>query len=254
MSDDEIDAEMEAGVREAFALFDRDGAGQVSAKDAHSAFRALSLVEQNAEDALFREAGLDGVDPIDYVQFLHLCVLALRKMDGEADGSDAGNNVASIDQRTDPTRDAQWAGHAFVVSGNPRAGCNGAYVRAGEVNGATFGKNITNGFVLFWKPTAGEWRIASDISSAATMKCVSTVSVHASKAPELPEGMRQWEWLGEDGSWKMASVNVARVPEAEARRQAEVRVCALLRMCVRLGECACPNNLPLAASLYLKRK
>ncbi len=120
-------------------------------------------------------------------------------------------------------QEAQWAdGYALFVSGNPSAGVDGVYARAGEVNGAPYGRKAGSAAdrVLFLKPSAGEWRVGIDVSNADSDVCMASVRCDKDTAC-LPEGAHEWHWSDGKG-FKTATVNVARAPHADAHRQADV--------------------------------
>jgi hypothetical protein len=119
-------------------------------------------------------------------------------------------------------REAQWSGHALIVTNNPKVGCDGIYERAGTANGAPYGKSSITGNVLFWYPPAREWRLSDSIDDAGSDACISRVPCDRETAC-VPEGAHTWQWANVD-HWETATVSVARVSDSEARRQVEVRL------------------------------
>ena len=111
------------------------------------------------------------------------------------------------------------------------------YLRAGELlNGAPYGVNFTTGNVLFYQSSSHKWRVVNCLADATTATCAAFISCDSPLA-HVPEGVHQWKWcdLRDNRQWKLASVRIERVPDAEARRRAEVCqssscfVCAFFR-------------------------
>jgi hypothetical protein len=141
-------------------------------------------------------------------------------------------------------RDAQWTDHALIVADNPRAAANGAYIRAGIVNDAPYGRNPVTGWVLYFKPSSQNWRISTALANAAGESCVAATASDGATTC-VPEGAHQWTWFDnadyDAADFRTATVRVTRVPEAEARTFAEVRVglCLYLCICLCLFLCLC---------------
>ena len=77
------------------------------------------------------------------------------------------HTVCAAAQSILSARDAQWVGHACVVSGSPYSAINGTYYRAGEANGAPYGKQ-RNGNVLYFFPLAAQWRVNTSVDAATS--------------------------------------------------------------------------------------
>ncbi len=121
-------------------------------------------------------------------------------------------------------RNAQWDGHALVMTGNPCPGVNGVYFQAGTANGAPYGKHAVTDKLLYFVPYMQEWRVSYDIAHLNSTTCVARCPCTGATTT-VPEGENQWAWYDTDGEWKKATVRVSRAPEAEARRQIEVCAC-----------------------------
>jgi hypothetical protein len=117
------------------------------------------------------------------------------------------------------------------MTGNPRAGCDGVYLRADkDVNDAPHATNATSGNELFFHATLGRWFISGSTADAETGASFTNIACDSATTC-VPEGTQQWRWIDAAvADFQTAPVTITFVPEANARRQLDVR-CPTFWLC-----------------------
>jgi hypothetical protein len=188
-------------LRDAFRQFDRNGDGFITAADLVNLlanFGENLTPEEVAE--MIHEADLDGDGRIGSDEFVQMMMpedAGAGKADSAETGAGKPNDVGKVDDSTATQRAArvaQWANHALIVSGVPRAGLNGAYLCAGEADDAPYGRNPITGTVLYFKPALRHWFISTDMDAAAAGVCCASTPCDAATSC-VPEGDNQWSWF-----------------------------------------------------------